>query len=145
MRRILLGTVTILTALAALLSGGELRAEEHPGKHLEEQATVNPEQVKEAILDYIHRDTELKGGYFLLWDDKEKRVLKLDFSELHKKVNVLEDETYFMCVDFNAREQKPDGSVNTETLDIDFWLKQGENGKLNVSRIKVHKVDGVAR
>lgn len=145
MRRILLGTVATLTAFAALLSVGELRAEEHPGKPLGEQAAVSPEQVKEAILDYIRRDTELKGGYFLLWDDKEERVLKLDFSEFHKKVNFLEDESYFMCVDFHAKEEKPDGSVTTETLDIDFWLKQGENGRLDVIRIKVHKVDGVVR
>lgn len=58
---------------------------------------------------------------------------------------VLEDGTYFMCTDFNAQEKQPDGSLKTDTLDIDFWLEEQEDGTLKVSMIKIHKVRGVPR
>lgn len=145
MRHTIFMMILALTLLGAFFSGIELRAQEHPGEHPGKEEKVKPDQVKEAILDYIRWDTKLKGGYFLIWDDKEQKVWKLDFSELHKKVMVLEDKTYFMCTDFKAKEKQPDGSVKTATLDIDFWLEKGGDGKLKVSRAKIHKVGGVPR
>lgn len=145
MRHMVFFMTVAMMLFGALFSGSELRAQEHPGEHPGKEEKIKPDQVKEAILDYIHWDTKLKGGYFLIWDDKEQRVWKLDFPELHKKVMVLEDKTYFMCTDFNAKEKQPDGSVKTATLDIDFWLEKGGDGKLKVSMAKIHKVGGVPR
>ena len=145
MRHKIFVMILALTLLGALFSGIKLRAQEHPGEHPGKAEKIKPDQVKEAILDYIRSDTKLKGGSFLIWDDKEQRIWNLDFSELHKKVMVLEDKTYFACVDFNAQVKQPDGSVKTATLDIDFWLEKGEDGNLKVSMIKIHKVGGVPR
>ncbi len=145
MRRTIFMMILALTLLGAFFSGSELRAQEHPGEHPGKEEKVKIDQVRDAILDYIRWDTKLKGGYFLIWDDKEQKVWKLDFSELHKKVMVLEEKTYFMCTDFNAKEKQPDGSVKTATLDIDFWLEKGKDGKLKVSMAKIHKVGGVPR
>jgi hypothetical protein len=130
--------VVTLVLFGALFSGSELRAQEHPGEHPGKEAKIKPDQVKEAILDYIRWDTKLKGGSFLIWDDKEQRVWNLDFSELHKKVMVLEDKTYFACVDFNAQMKQPDGSVKTATLDIDFWLEKEDLSmkEIRLSRLK---------
>lgn len=144
MRRFFLPSVFTLILFVVLLSGGEFRAQEHPGEHPGKEEKIKPDQVKAAILDYIRWDTKLKGGYFLIWDDEGELVWKLDFSELHKKVMVLEDGTYFMCVDFNAKEKQPDGSVKTNILDLDFWLEE-EDGTLQMSMIKIHKVSGVTR
>ncbi len=58
---------------------------------------------------------------------------------------VLEDKTYFACVDFNGKVKQPDGSVKTATLDVDFWLEQGNDGNLKVSEIRIHKIGGVPR
>lgn len=140
MSRIILTTLIALTSLIIFFSGSELSTQEHPGK----EEKINPDKVREAIMSYIQQDTKLKG-YFLIWDDKEQHVWKLDFSKLHEKAMVLKDETYFMCTDFKAEEKQPDGSVKTATLDIDFWLDKGEDSNLKVSMIKIHKVRGVPR
>ena len=145
MRRIFWLTVPVLTLTVALFTGRGSKAGEPPGEHPGKEAKAKPEQVKEAILGYIHSDTELKGGYFLIWDDAEQRIWKLDFSKPHEKVMVLEDGTYFMCTDFRSQEKQPDGSMKTATLDIDFWLEGGKDGKLTVDRIKIHKVGGMPR
>jgi hypothetical protein len=118
--------------LTLLIFAPLLRGQEHPGEHPGVEEKIRPNDVRQAIMDYINRDTALKGGYFLIWDDKEGKVWKLRFSKLHDKVRVIEGETYFMCTDFSSEK---------DTLDIDFWLEEDILGNLKVTKIKIHKVN----
>ena len=145
MRRIFWLTVPVLTLAMALFARSGSEAGEHHGEHAGHDGKIKPEQVTEAILNYIHWDSKLKGGYFLIWVDQERRTWRLDFSKPHGKVMVLEDGTYFVCADFRTTEKRPDGSVKTADLDIDFWLEMGEDCKLTVSTIKIHQVGGKSR
>ena len=60
-----------------------LGAQEHPGKPVEHlgkpAAKVTAEDIRKGIQSYIAKDTQLKGGYFLIWDGQAKRprVLQL--------------------------------------------------------------------
>jgi len=114
-------------------------SQEHPGEHPGVIERIRPQDVKDAIRDYIKGDMKLKGGYFLIWDSKLSKVWRLNFSKLHKEVRVLKDGTYFMCTDFKD-------VVKGTVLDIDFWLREDEEtGELNVVDIKIHKVGGKPR
>ncbi len=129
---------TVLFVLLFVLFGGILSAEEHPGDHPGEE-WVEKDQVKQTIKDYIEGDARLKGGYFLLWDDKERRTLRLKFSKFHKKVRYIKDEgAYFMCTDFISLDDR-------RLIDVDFWLKPAEDGTLRITTIKIHKVNNVPR
>ncbi len=113
-------------------------SDEHPGEHPGTEQ-VEKDAVKEAIKEYIEKDTELKGGYFLLWDDKEKQTLRLEFSRFHEEVRYIKDEdAYFMCTDFVSLD-------NRRLVDVDFWLKPTEDGSLEVTAIKIHKVNNIPR
>ena len=120
-------------------------AQEHPGKALGKKADVTPDHVKKAIVDYIQWDSDLKGGYFLIWDEQEQRVWSLKFSKPHGGVREVKDEEYFLCTDFKAESKQPDGSISTTVFDLDFWVKQDEDVKLIVDQIKIHKVAGIPR
>ncbi len=115
----------------------KLIAQEHPGEHPGMVEKIRPDDVKKTITDYINTDSNLKGGFFLIWDPELKQVWRLNFKALHKEVRVLSDGTYFMCTDFKLAEGET-------ILDIDFWLKE-EEGELKVTDIKIHKVTGKER
>ena len=141
-QRIFLGLAIIYVALMLTVS---VIAQEHPGKPLGRTQDVTPDQVKKAILDYIKRDSFLKGGYFLMWDKQEERVWKLKFSRPHSGVREVEDQKYFLCTDFKNVHKQPDGSISTTVFDLDFWAKKDNDGTLVVDQIKIHKVAGIPR
>ncbi len=141
-QRLLMG---LLSLFWGLIFTSSLIAQEHPGKALSKRADVTPDQVKKAILDYVRWDSNLKGGYFLIWDENEQQVWKLRFSRPHGGVRVVEGEKYFLCTDFKAESKQPDGSISTTLFDLDFWVKQDEDDKLRVDQIKIHKVAGIPR
>ncbi len=132
-------TLLAILIFSLFLGAGYSPAEEeHPGGH-PGIALVEKDAVKKAIEEYIEKDTELKGGYFLLWDDKEKQTLRLEFSRFHEKVRYIEDEgAYFVCTDFISLD-------NRRLIDVDFWLKPTEDGSLEVTAIKIHKVNNRPR
>lgn len=91
-------------------------------------------KVPAAVEQHIKQDAQLKGGYFLR-DAKENAVRDLKFDYVHQGVERTEAGEYVVCVDL------VDQSKNR--LDVDFWLKPIGTGDLTVSKIRIHKVNGV--
>ena len=117
-------------------------ADEHPGEdvkeHPGEEELVKGEDVKKAIGEYVKNAEGLGNGYLTVKDEKLGKDWKLKFSKFHMPVRHIKDkDVYFMCTDFVT----PDKSA---TLDLDFWVKQ-KKGKLIVTEVKIHKVDGKER
>lgn len=93
-------------------------------------------KVQEAVEQYIKQDAQLKGGTFLR-DAKANVVRDLKFDYVHQGVERTGTGQYAACVDFL------DQSKNR--LDVDFWLQPTASGDLEVSKIRIHKVNGVER
>jgi len=92
------------------------------------------EQVKNAIADYVNRDNELKGSFFI-YDEESDTVLDLKYDHTHKAVKQTENGKYFACVDFVDR--------NKNIYDLDFFLDKTDLGTWEVEEIVIHKVNGV--
>ncbi len=106
-----------------------LPVQEHPGSIEGARAW----HVMSAIHEFI-TDNKDDDGNITVKDDETGEDLKLQFVEMHRPVRHLKGEgKYFACTDF----RKP-GSKD-EYYDLDFWVDE-ENGKLNVGKVKVHKV-----
>jgi len=121
---------------------------EHPGKPA---AKVTAEDIRKGIQAYIAKDTQLKGGYFLIWDDQAKRPRVLQLVRVHEKLNKLTaaeyehlfktkapaSEVYFACCDFREVGGKA-------TLDLDFFMQATLAG-IEPFRIVIHKENGKPR
>ena len=93
-------------------------------------------KVRTAVEQYVQQDEQLKGDFFLRDSiDKTIRDLRLDY--VHKGVERSVDNLYSVCVDFLDRSNK--------RLDIDFYLKPTDSGDFQISKIRIHKVNGVER
>jgi hypothetical protein len=108
-----------LAIVASALVAGPVTAQEHP-EHPHDSAVpddpVTLSQLADAITAYVEDDTELKGGYFLVYDDVNDEVLQLRLVQVHEeRLSSLGDDTYFACADFAT----PDGTV----YDIDVFMQ----------------------
>lgn len=100
---------------------------------------VSAENVRKAIRSYVEDDSRLKGGHFLLYDAKNKQVLKLGFVRVHDRIgHIKKEDAHFACADFKVAGRKT-------TYDIDFWMKKDDQGQLKVYKILVHKKNGRPR
>ncbi|MCH8267649.1 MAG: hypothetical protein IH846_09045 [Acidobacteria bacterium] len=100
---------------------------------------VKPEvaaKVRTTVADYVQREEQLKGGFFLR-DSQDKTIRDLQFDYVHEGVEKTQDNLYSVCVDLL------DTSKNR--LDVDFYLQPTSSGNFQVSTIKIHKVNGVER
>ncbi|MBI2821464.1 MAG: hypothetical protein HYX74_04515 [Acidobacteria bacterium] len=116
-----------LSVFSCLLAGATL--------FLPAQQSVSSEQkasVTKAITGYVQQDQQLKGA-FLIKDKKAAAVRELKFDHIHSGVEKREDGGYVACVDFKEGNQ---------VLDLDFYLKPAASGELQVSDIRIHKIDG---
>jgi hypothetical protein len=97
------------------------------------------EEVAQVIEAYVERDSELKGGYFLVYDDEADKPLRLHLDKVHReRLSKIDDGLYFVCADFKT----PEGTV----YDLDFWMTGTSKEDLRVSNaIAVHKEDGKRR
>ncbi len=117
------------------------------GSDHKEGAAVKPkpkeltkDDVGKSIEAYIEHDTKLKGDYFLVYDPVDKGALVLTLDKVHKdrlSITDRKNRIAFACSDFKT----PKGKV----YDLDFWMKQDAAGKLQVTRIMVHKEAGKPR
>lgn len=99
---------------------------------------IKPEvaaKVRTAVEDYVKQEANLKGGFFLR-DSTTGQVRDLRFDYVHSGVGLTPENQYQACVDFLDPNQK--------RLDVDFYLSPTPSGDFQVSKIKMHKVDGVA-
>lgn len=110
---------------------------EHPKEHPQDKAALNPETLAEEIEQYVNNESKLKGGYFLLYDEKSKTPLVLTLDKVHKdKLSKVGDDNYFACSDFKGTDGK--------NYDLDFFMKKSDSG-LIVTELTVHKVNGAPR
>ena len=108
--------------------------QEHPKK---ETASLTTTELAKGIKDYVAKDSELKGGYLLIYDPTIKKSLELSLTKVHEdKLSQVGENLYFACSDFKATDGK--------MYDLDFFMKQGENG-LTVTEISIHKEEGKPR
>ena len=146
MRHSKLSWVTIfgLAAGLVLILSARFLAQEHPKEHptaKKEQkktgADVTVADMAKAIKNYVNKDTELKGGYFLIYDPVNKKTLELTLEKVHEeKLSRVGEELYFACSDFKA--------TDGQTYDLDFFMKGGKL-KLDVSEVSIHKEAGQPR
>jgi hypothetical protein len=132
----------VLCTLVMLMWVGGPGAQEHPTEHpsehpTSEKETVSIETLAAAIESYIKEDAELKGGWFTIWDEKNKEPLALDLVKVHKeRLSALGNDVYFACTDLKTPEDK--------VYDLDFFMKDTEDG-LEVTEVMIHKESGEAR
>lgn len=130
----LLCSVIIVLIIAAPVN---VVAQEHPAEHPQDKAALNPETLAKEIEQYAKNESKLKGGYFLLYDEKSKTPLALTLDKVHKdKLSKVGDDVYFACSDFKGTDGK--------NYDVDFFMKKTESG-LELTELTVHKVNGKAR
>ena len=134
----------VLVTLFGLLLfnwSGNLLAQEHPEHPTKSapkaKAEVTKEMMAQAIGDYVEKDTQMKGGYFLVYDTKAQKSLTLTLTKVHQdKLSKVGDSLYFACCDFKTTDGK--------AYDLDFFMR-GANSNLSVSEIMIHKEEGKPR
>ncbi len=136
----------VLAAFALLIFSANISfAQEHPSEHPSEhpkehpasKAEVSKESLAEAITGYVNKESELKGGFFVVYDDVAKEPLALTLDKVHKeRLATLGKGVYFACADFAA--------TNGKMYDLDIFMED-DHGEMEVTEINVHKVDGNAR
>ncbi len=105
-------------------------ASEHPGKIAQKRGWEVMSAVEQGALSKTKND----GGVFLLKDGKTGKTLQLEFVDTHQPVRQLDSNGhYFACTDFRVKGTKH------QIYDIDFWV-DSKDGKMSVSKVKVHKV-----
>lgn len=72
-------------------------------------------------------------GLFQLHDDVKTEDLQLRFVQIHDPVREMRNRIFFACTDFHV-----DGD-GEKIYDVDFWLKEDQDGSLKVFQTKVHK------
>lgn len=110
---------------------------EHPKSAPKTESTVTKEEMAKAIEDYVQKDSQLKGGFFLIFDPKAKKTLELSLDKVHQdRLSMVSDNLYFACSDFKA--------TNGKSYDLDFFMK-ATNSRLQVTQISIHKENGKPR
>ncbi len=109
---------------------------EHPVK--KEKSGLTIKEFANAVEHYVAKQVKKSGGYFLVNDSKQKKVLKCKLEKIHKKrLATLGNNEYFVCADFKA----DDGN----TYDIDIFMQGTSEENLKATRTLVHKDNGTPR
>lgn len=122
----------MITGIAVALIGGCLSQADV----LAQSSKPDPAKVRAAIERYVQQEAKLKGGFFLR-DPQENQVRDLTFDFVHKDIESKAGNLQVACVDFQDRAKN--------RLDLDFSLKPTPSGDLEVTGIKIHKVNGAER
>jgi hypothetical protein len=91
------------------------------------------DKIKTTMVNYIKRNST-RYGNFLIQDSQTKKTMHLKFDHVHKGV-VIHNDGYLSCVDM---------LMGSAVVDLDFVVSE-EEGEYRVSKIAIHKVDGVKR
>ena len=132
-----------LLLLSFVIFAGCAEKKEHPvgAEHPTEQSAkkaVTKEELAEAIEDYVSKDADLKGGYFLVYDQEADTTLALTLELVHKaRLSRIAADVYFACADFKTPEGK--------TYDLDVFMKGTTKNNLKVTEVIVHKEEGEPR
>jgi hypothetical protein len=131
--------------LGLVLGGGSggIQAAEHPTEHPEAKkedkgAAVTKDKLAEAIESYVESDAALKGGYFLVYDPVDEKVLQLTLDKVHDdRLAQVSENVYFVCADFKTPEGKK--------YDMDIFMEGKDVDHLRATDVSIHKVEGKAR
>ena len=97
-------------------------------------APLDAETLRKVISSYIENDMKLKGGFFLVYDAKYKRVWKLHEPKIADQVRILDDSTGVACVIATSGK-----GATGQTLDVDVFVSRSDAGEPAVSEIRIHK------
>lgn len=126
-----------LTVATASVSAGE-HPSEHPAEHAHEGGKITKDALAHAITEYVDKDSKLHGGYFLVYDSKDKKSLALKLLKVHKdRLSQIGTTTFFACADFK--------NTNGTVYDLDVFMKGDVADDLKVTEISVHKKSGKSR
>jgi len=137
--------VTLAVISAFAVSGAAFAehpsAVEHPAQkpaEMTKSAGVTKEDLATAIEGYVKMETELKGGYFLVYDKLAEKPLMLTLQRVHQeRLARVGPDKYFACADFAT----PEGKV----YDLDIFMKGPDKDHLTVTKVTIHKEEGKER
>jgi len=108
----------------------------------EHEEISSPAELREEMAATVEGFIELeshKTGYFPLKDDKTKREWRLKPAQVSEsKVVLLGEGRAFACAEMKTVDGR-------HVLDVDFYLKQSEEGGWEKEKLLVHRVDGKPR
>lgn len=117
-------------------------AKEHPKEHPNKAAKDKTFQndYEKFVKEYLASEAQKTGGVYTIHDDVENKDWKLELVKVHKnKICMLQEgKTCFACADL-----KEIGGNNK--LDLDFYAKKSEDGKMTMERVLIHKVNDKPR
>ncbi len=109
---------------------------EHPKENLKPKQ-FSVADLEKAIKKNIAEQSKATNGIFEIYDPELKKTWKLTLVRVHTdRLSKVGPGMYFACVDM----KDPSG----KTIDVDFFLRP-KNGKLEMSDVTVHKVEGKPR
>ncbi|KKK65894.1 hypothetical protein LCGC14_2969540, partial [marine sediment metagenome] len=77
-------------------------------------------------------------GYFVAFDEKVGKELKLTLDKVHRKrLSKVGEDLYFACADFKT----PGGRI----YDLDVFMKGADKDNLTFSKFSIHKEAGKER
>lgn len=137
--------MTVSTTSASAAEHPSEHPAEHPAEHSHGGGHITKEALAHAITEYVDQDSKLRGGYFLVYDVKDKKALALKLLKVHKdRLSQIAETTYadrrdsfFACADFK--------NTNGTVYDLDVFMKGKDADHLTVTEISVHKKSGQAR
>lgn len=142
--------IWILVIVFGLASGVSV-AGEHPSEHPEKAKSsteakgsdtrhkaLTKAELADAVVAHVKKQTKLHGGTWSIYDSVDDVTLALKLKKVHRdKLATIGDGVYFACADFVT----PEGKV----YDIDIFMKDQGDGKLQATEVSVHKEAGVPR
>lgn len=128
--------VLCATILTGLLFVG-CKNNEHP-KETARGEQITKDELADAIESYVNKEASVHGGYFIAFDEKVGKELKLTLDKVHRKrLSKVSDDRYFACADFKT----PEGKI----YDLDVFMTGTNKDNLTFSKFMVHKEAGKER
>ena len=114
---------------------------EHPAEHPKESAKVaaiTKDELGDAIEAYVKKESASHGGYFVAYDEKAGKELKLTLDKVHReRLSKVGKGLYFACADFKT----PEGKI----YDLDVFMTGADKDNLAFSKFSIHKEAGKER
>ena len=144
--------IASVLAMSLVLTYGIAFAQEHPSEHPSEHPKehshehpgavqtneVTKEDIAEAVTSYVEEDSDVKGGFFMVYDDVAQAPLVLTMKKVHRdRLSRVGADLYFVCADFAT----PEGKL----YDLDIFMEGPDRDHLEVTEITVHKEQGNPR
>ena len=102
------------------------------------KTAITKDKLADAIDTYVQKESASHGGYFVAYDEKIGKELKLTLDKVHRKrLSRVGENLYFACADFKT----PEGRI----YDLDVFMKGAGKDNLTFSKFSIHKEAGKER